>query len=86
MGHYDIYVFDRVLAFDAANLRAEFEALLRLSNIVVPILSSAWDIQAGEHFITQLMTQRLARSTQTITVVGNRISGNLAGHQNRGIF
>ena len=43
--------------------QSDFEALLKLSGvIVVPMLSSAWDIQAGEHFIAQLMTQRVWRA------------------------
>jgi chromosome partitioning protein len=84
MGHYDVCVFDSGPGIATQpSLHAEFEALLRLSDvIVVPMLSSAWDIQAGEHFITQLMTQRVWRAAhRPIAVVGNRISGNLAGQQ-----
>ena len=64
-------------------LRTEFEALLKICDvIVVPMLSSAWDIQAGENFITQLMTQRVWRAApKPIAVVGNRINGNQAGQQ-----
>ena len=84
MGHYDVCVFDSGPGIATQpSLHAEFEALLRLSDvIVVPMLSSAWDIQAGEHFITQLMTQRVWRAApRPIAVVSNRISGNLAGQQ-----
>ena len=45
------------------DVAVRLEALLKLSGvIVVPMLSSAWDIQAGEHFIAQLMTQRVWRA------------------------
>jgi hypothetical protein len=46
------------------------------------MLSSAWDIRAGEHFITQLMTQRVWRARpRPIAVVSNRVNGNLTGQQ-----
>tara|TARA_E500000178_G_scaffold160068_1_gene159831 strand:+ start:1174 stop:1932 length:759 start_codon:yes stop_codon:yes gene_type:complete len=84
MGQYDTCVFDSGPGISTQpSLHAEFESLLRLSDvIVVPMLSSAWDIQAGEHFVTQLMTQRVWRAApKPIAVVGNRVNGNLAGQQ-----
>ena len=64
-------------------LQSDFEALLKHSDvIVVPMLSSTWDIQAGEHFITQLMTQRVWRARpRPIAVVSNRVNGNLTGQR-----
>jgi hypothetical protein len=46
------------------------------------MLASAWDIQAGEQFIAQLMTQRVWRAAPApIAVVSNRVNGNLTSQQ-----
>ena len=81
---YNACIFDSGPGISSQpTLRTEFEALLKICDvIVVPMLSSAWDIQAGENFITQLMTQRVWRATpKPIAVVGNRINGSQAGQQ-----
>lgn len=86
---YDICVFDSPAAIShRSGLRADFEALLRQSDIIiVPMLSSAWDIQAGEHFITQVLTQRVWRARpKPIAVVSNRVNGNLTSQQKLGHF
>ena len=82
--HYDVCVYDSAPGISTKPaLQSNFEALLKLSDvIVVPMLSSAWDIQAGEHFITQLMTQRVWRARpRPIAVVSNRVNGNLTNQQ-----
>lgn len=81
---YDVCVYDSApgLATKPTS-QSDFEALLKLSGvIVVPMLSSAWDIQAGEHFIAQLMTQRVWRARpRPIAVVSNRVNGNVTSQQ-----
>lgn len=84
MARYDTCIFDSGPGISTQPmLRTEFEALLKLCDvIVVPMLSSTWDIQAGKNFVTQLMTHRVWRNApKPIAVVGNRISTNLAGQQ-----
>ena len=81
---YDVCVYDSAPGIsNKPALQGDFEALLKLGDvIVVPMLSSAWDIQAGEHFITQLMTQRVWRARpRPIAVVSNRVNGNLTGQR-----
>ena len=50
--HYDVCVYDSAPGISTKPaLQSNFEALLKLSDvIVVPMLSSAWDIQAGGAF------------------------------------
>lgn len=81
---YDVCVYDAAPGITRQpTFTADFEALLRQSDvIVVPMLSSAWDIQAGEHFVTQVMTQRVWRAhPRPIAVISNRVNGNPSGQQ-----
>ena len=81
---YDVCVFDSAPGIGArASQRADFEALLKHCNlIVIPMLSSAWDVYSGEHFITQLLTQRVWRAhPKPIAVISNRVNGNLTNQQ-----
>ncbi len=84
VGDYDVCIFDSAPGLTTKPvLRKDFESLLRLADaIVVPMLASAWDIQAGEQFIAQLMTQRVWRAAPApIAVVSNRVNGNLTSQQ-----
>jgi chromosome partitioning protein len=61
---HDVCIYDSAPAIThGPSLHLEFETLLKLSDVIlVPMLGSSWDIQSGEHFITQLMTQRVWRA------------------------
>lgn len=75
----DICIFDSSPAItNSPASSADLEALLKFSDVIlVPMLGSAWDIHSGEHFITQLMTQRVWRAKpRPIAVVSNRVDGN----------
>jgi chromosome partitioning protein len=81
---YDVCIYDSAPAIThGPSLHLEFEALLKLSDVIlVPMLGSSWDIQSGEHFITQLMTQRVWRAKpRPIAVISNRVGGSSANHQ-----
>ena len=81
---YDVCIYDSAPAITfGATLNSDFEALLKLSDIIlVPMLGSSWDIYSGEHFITQLMTQRVWRARPSpIAVISNRVDGNPANQQ-----
>ena len=62
---------------------AAFNELIKLSDVIlVPMLSSALDIRAGERFITDLMTNRLFRAKpRPLGIICNRVSGDTACYQ-----
>jgi chromosome partitioning protein len=81
---HDVCIYDSAPAIThGPSLHLEFETLLKLSDVIlVPMLGSSWDIQSGEHFITQLMTQRVWRAKpRPIAVISNRVGGSSANHQ-----
>lgn len=81
---YDICVYDSAPAIThGPALHSDFETLLKLSDIIlVPMLRSSWDMHSGEHFITQLMTQRVWRAKpRPIAVIGNRAGGAVTNDQ-----
>jgi chromosome partitioning protein len=81
---YDVCIYDSAPAIThSARLHSDFETLLKLSDIIlVPMLGSSWDIHSGEHFITQLMTQRVWRAKpRPIAVISNRVGGNSTNQQ-----
>jgi chromosome partitioning protein len=84
MALYDVCIYDSAAAIThGESLHSDFEALLKLSDVIlVPMLSSSWDIRSGEHFITQLMTQRVWRSKpRPVAVISNRVGGSSTNQQ-----
>ena len=74
---------DRVIVDGHSNARdRDLETLLKQSDVIlVPLLPSAIDIRAGEHFITNLLTHRCYRNApRPVGVIANRVQPGTDTH------